>query len=307
MQKPSPVGSSSTWALIEAYVARYTSPLIDEAQAAAWLPRLRELALAVPPTDTEDARGMLSAGVRFMVEMTATASVPPPVDEVLDTERISRWAYRAVGSGLSGETVRHYTARLHRLERVRRGLPGRLRGVAVERTPSTPMSVDEVETVLEACRASDVAVLAAAVAALGAGRTQHEAVGGAVGRIGERWVFVSPDGVPFDVVPQLADAALEVAGVRVPAWSWIRVRRCADAAGIPLTGAAARQTFRLMALSVDAPVGALLVRFGLTKEALIKIQPFLPDIAPEQAKALLRGRVHCGDPLAPSGPARRAL
>lgn len=291
MHKPSPEAASSTWGQIEDQVASYSSPSLTQAQESQWLPRLRELTLAVPPTDAEDARGMLLAGVRFMVDTTATASTTVSVDDVLDGERIARWSYRALGQGLSAETVRHYSARLNRLERVRRGLPGRMRGEAVERTPSTPLCIEEIQAVLGECRARGAEVLAAALAAFGAGCTEHHAVGGRVGRIGDRWVFVTPGGEHFDVVPQLADEAFEIAGVKVPEWSWPRVRRAATAVGVPLTGAIARQSFRLMVLNVDAPAADLLVRFRITKEALIKIRPFLPEVPSKRAYSLLRGRV----------------
>lgn len=273
---------------VDSYVARYRPRNLTDDQTALWMPRLRELVIAAVPADEHDAKGMLTAGTRFLIDICGNELLA--VDAVLRADAITRWAHRARTGGMNSQTVRLYVSRLERLVRVRAGLPGRTGAAGHHRVTHIPLDTTQVTTLVTACRSEPAEVLAACVAALGCGVTGSRLDGARFAGLGSGLVvLVTADNTERHVVPSFAADAAGVRNVVISSRHWTRVREIAASLGIGLDAPRARQTYWLNAAQVPLPVRDGLRLFALGTDALNATLTCLGRSLEADDQQLLRG------------------
>ncbi len=77
---------------VASYVARYRSRNLTDDQTALWITRLRQLVIAAVPVNEQDAKGMMTAGTRFLTDLCGAELLA--VDAVLRADGITRCAHR---------------------------------------------------------------------------------------------------------------------------------------------------------------------------------------------------------------------
>jgi hypothetical protein len=273
---------------VASYVAKYRPRHLTDDQTGLWLPRLRQLVIAAVPTDEHDAKGMLTAGTRFLIDVCGAELLA--VDAVLRADTITRWAHRARTGGMNSQTARLYVSRLERLVRVRAGLPGRTGAAGHHRVTHIPLDATQVTTLVTACRNEPAEVLTACIAALGCGVTGSRLDGARFAGLGSGLVvLVTDDNTDHHVVPSFAADAAAVRNVVISSRHWARVREIAASLGIGLDAPRARQTYWLNAAQVPLPVRDGLRLFALGTDALNATLLCLSGSLGTDEQELLRG------------------
>jgi hypothetical protein len=271
------------------FVEGYSPALLSAAQATVALPVMRELVLACRPVSIDDARTMLATASRFVADVAPIGPFDPW--RFFSEEVIIAWAYRQQRSGMPTQTLSNHLQRLRRFLRVQRGLPARMR-----LAPSPRRDADLVDRmVLEPLLLDAPArVVAAYVAAIGAGRIASEAAGATVRAAAS--VLSMPEGdVP--IVGSLSDLAARVDGQVVIAADWGALRLFAASHDVRVDRYRARITHSLLVLEQGGPAADLVRANGITRRMIDDVRVLLAPVDPDRAAELLRD----GGAMSPAG------
>jgi hypothetical protein len=274
-------------AAVAAMVATYRSKVLSEEQALRWLPRLKELVVASEPCSTKKATLYLTAGCRFLADMSETGE--ESVDGLLCDATVARWSHRFGSQGRTDSTLGNYLGSLNRLVDTKKGLPTQ------RRTPSTgptglaaPLSVEQVAEIFSAALAIDPAVAAACVVGVGANRPGRAGVGAVVNAAG---LTVSADSglTELWMVDAIVPLAGQVAGVTVEKNCWVALRSIAAEHGVLDLTDVARATHRVLALGEERALVDAVRRHRLGYDSIDSARPHLAKPGPSAVGRLLRG------------------
>ena len=268
-------------------VAAYASAVLTEQQAGWWVEDMRRLVLAAEPCSPDDARTMLSSTARFLSD----AAAPPvrPLAEMLTEVEVARWAQGRVAAGANPATMSNHLQRLRRLMRVQRGLPARMAVHGESRPSRDPLGRVDLERLVRSMRGCEGSVVAAFVAAVGAGLVGADAVGGRIEQTGEHYVLGRCDGSTRRIIDELAELVAGCVGVEVVDGAWKRAREVAAGCGIELTKEVAVSTFCRAAVDTPGSAVDVVTSFALSRKLIDRGLEHVAPAHDPQLRALLRG------------------
>ena len=278
--------TGDTWAEIVDHVDNYRSEVLSDSQHDRFGPRMRELVLAAQPLSRVDARAMLGS-LALMLADTDLGDCT--VDESLSDANVAAWSNRVSSKRSSMRTMTNHVGRIARLQRVLRGLPGRIRKYGSGRLRPAGFSDEELlELVGAACGRGEHAARGFAVA-LGLGRL--DVVSGTFTNEQGQWWLVQQNGSRQWVLGIVGEVAGSLGDCRVRDGDVAAFRAAASAAGIHVDVAKSRQTFRSLALDIAIPARQLLDGFALSFSAIESVLVHLGavDVTAADVQAQLRG------------------
>ena len=260
-----PPSTGETEADIRHYVEQqYRSEVLTDEQHARFMPRLRELVLAIQPTSRADARNLLGAGAALVADNDLGDST---VDELMTEATVVYWTGRLLTEErLTTGTVKNYIGRFQRLLRVTRDVPGRIRVQASKQTPAQGYSDETLDA------------LATAVAAAGVHATRGLAASVGLGHLGvESGTFVLDDGNWFlhqrngsrtRVLPFVGRLAETWGDATVRDGDVDAFRVVARDLGVNVTAPILNNTFRRLAFELPMPVAEVLGVFNISVQSI---------------------------------------
>lgn len=118
--------SSLSDSSIDARIGRYKPKSLTVKQARAVLSAIKGLVRRADMSSWTDARVLLATACRFVADETALGRACD-VDVLFTEARVAEWSHRQKANGANLGTLQNDIGRLHRLVRVRGGLPARMR------------------------------------------------------------------------------------------------------------------------------------------------------------------------------------
>jgi hypothetical protein len=280
--------TAGTTEKINSYVERYRSESLTDEQHARFAPRLRELVIAAEPQSCDDARAILGSASLMLADTDLGTST---VDELLSEANVAAWSNRVSSKQLSKRTMINHAARIARVQRVLRGLPGRVRKYGSSKVLSPAFDTGELALLAAAAGAHGEHAARGFAVTLGLGRV--DVISGTFVLENGAWWHRQPNGTCQRALPIVADVAASFGDGRVRDGDVTTFQAAAHAAGLHVSFGTVVQTYRSLAIDIAMPTRDVLAEFGLSisavEQALRHRRPV--DVTTVEFVELLRGPV----------------
>lgn len=288
MTNETTVPAESIRASLERYQPRVLSPALSKI----YLEDLKVLVMLTEPASALDARHQIGAFGRYLSDIKPADG--ETLADLFTEARLARWMNGQKLSGRSIGSLQTAQGRLRRAIRVLGGLPAHCRKRQPQTLALPPLSDDDLVRLIASAATSGDAAVRGLVVAIGCGIVGAPGVGGRISADSQRADLVVLDGTARRVLPQLTKAARSVDGQVVCDGDWEAIREAGVTAVVALNNERARQTYRWLALRLDAPVAALMRTYMLTYDSIVGILPYIglqPSLPDDQLFELLRGPI----------------
>lgn len=264
----------------------YVPVLLNDAQQATGLLRVRQIVRACGPKSVVEARTLLSTASRYLADVSSAAVLDP--DRWIQDDAVAEWAHAQLRAGMLTQVLSNHLLILRRMLRVRAGLPARMPRHTASRMKRVPIG-EQDRLQLELAMTAHEASALTYIAAIGANLVATNGVGWTVWLDGKNGAWMIKGAERCPIVDALISFATFYAGGVVPDGGWLELRDLSTKFEIDLDRSSSLVTFALLALQEQRSGVEVLNRHRLSRRTIQDVRPHLASVDPARSASLLRG------------------